>query len=146
MQFRDKLFQLRKNSGMTQAEMAESLNVSRQAVSKWEMGTAVPDVNNILSISRIFNVSVDYLVNDELETEEDSPVVKAAVGISKINYQYILLRVIIAFVVVSTVSIVGIITNSFASMAIFLIIIGCIFLIYYGMRLLMLFFSNRKKK
>ena len=145
MQFRDKLFQLRKKSGMTQAEMAESLNVSRQAISKWEMGTAVPDVNNILSISKMFNVSIDYLVNDELEAEEDSPVVKAASGIARITYQYILIRVIIAFCVVGAVSIVGIITHSFASMAIFLIIIGTIFLIYYGMRLLMLFFSNRKK-
>ncbi|QQR03292.1 helix-turn-helix transcriptional regulator [Enterocloster clostridioformis] len=131
---------------MTQAELAEILNVSRQAISKWEMGTAVPDVTNMMSLSKLFNVSVDYLVNDELETEEDSPAVKAASGITKINYQYILMRVIIAFCVVTSVSIVGIITHSFASMAIFLIIIGFIFLIYYGMRLLMLFFSNRKKK
>lgn len=71
MQFRDKLFKMRKKSGMTQAELAEILNVSRQAISKWEMGTAVPDVTNMMSLSKLFNVSVDYLVNDELETEED---------------------------------------------------------------------------
>ena len=40
MRFQDKLFQLRKKSGMTQAELAEALNVSRQAVSKWEMGVS----------------------------------------------------------------------------------------------------------
>lgn len=40
MQFRDKLFQLRKKSGMTQTELAEALNVSRQAISKWEMGVS----------------------------------------------------------------------------------------------------------
>lgn len=145
MQFRDKLFKMRKKSGKTQAELAEILNVSRQAVSKWEMGTAVPDVTNMMSLSKLFNVSIDYLVNDEIETEEDSPVVKAAFGIAKINYQYIILRIIIGFCVVLSVSVVGIITDSLASMAIFLMAIGFIFLIYYGMRLLMLFFSNRKK-
>ena len=51
MQFRDKLFQLRKRDGMTQAELAEAINVSRQAISKWEMGTAVPDVSNMLALS-----------------------------------------------------------------------------------------------
>lgn len=145
MQFRDKLFKMRKKSGMTQAELAEILNVSRQAVSKWEMGTAVPDIINMMSLSKLFNVSIDYLVNDEIETEEDSPTVKAAFGIAKINYQYIIMRIIIGFCVVVSVSIVGIMTHSFASMAIFLLTIGFIFLIYYGMRLLMLFFSNRKK-
>lgn len=146
MQFRDKLFKLRKKSGMTQSDLAEVLNVSRQAISKWEMGTAVPDVSNMLSISKTFDVSVDYLINDGFEAEEDSPIVKATIGVTKINYQYILIRIIIAFCIVSSISIVGLITHSFASMAIFLIIIGLIFLIYYGMRLLMLFFSNRKKK
>lgn len=146
MQFRDKLFKMRKKSGMTQAELAEILNVSRQAISKWEMGTAVPDVTNMMSLSKLFHVSIDYLVNDELETEEDTLTVKAASGIVKINYQYILIRVIIALCVTASISIVGIITHSFASMAIFLIIMGFIFLIYYGMRLLMLFFSNREKK
>ena len=43
MKFHDRLFQLRKKEGLTQAELAEKLNVSRQAISKWEMGTATPD-------------------------------------------------------------------------------------------------------
>ena len=81
MQFRDKLFQLRKKSGLTQAELAEKVNVSRQAISKWEMGTAVPDVQNMLALSRLFNVTVDYLVNDEMQSESDSPVIRATAAV-----------------------------------------------------------------
>lgn len=146
MQFKDKLFQLRKNAGLTQAELSETINVSRQAISKWEMGTAVPDVMNMLSLSRVFNVSVDYLVNDEMTDEYDALAVRATAAVFKLNYQYILVRVIIAVCVIAVVSIVGIVSRSFMGMMIFLSILGLIFLLYYGMRLLMLFFSNKKKK
>lgn len=144
MQFRDKLFQLRKRDGMTQAELAEAINVSRQAISKWEMGTAIPDVSNMLALSKLFNVSVDYLVNDEMESESDAPVVKATVAVLKINYQYILVRVIVAICMIAIVGIVGVITHSFASMIICLLVIGFVFLIQSVVRLLLLFFSNKR--
>ena len=144
MQFQDKLFSLRKRQGMTQAELSEAINVSRQAISKWEMGTAVPDVSNMLTLSRVFHVSVDYLVNDEMENESDAPVVRATAAVFKINYQYILLRVIVAIGITAVVAIVGIISHSFASMIICLLIIGFIFLLHSVFRLLMLFFSNRR--
>ena len=144
MQFQDKLFLLRKRQGMTQAELSEAINVSRQAISKWEMGTAVPDVSNMLALSRVFHVSVDYLVNDEMENESDAPVVRATAAVFKINYQYILLRVIVAIGIAAVVAIVGIISHSFASMIICLLIIGFIFLLHSVFRLLMLFFSNRR--
>ncbi len=144
MQFQDKLFSLRKRQGMTQAELSEAINVSRQAISKWEMGTAVPDVSNMLALSRVFHVSVDYLVNDEMENESDAPVVRATAAVFKINYQYILLRVIAAIGIAAVVAIVGIISHSFASMIICLLIIGFIFLLHFVFRLLMLFFSNRR--
>ena len=144
MQFQDKLFSLRKRQGMTQAELSEAINVSRQAISKWEMGTAVPDVSNMLALSRVFHVSVDYLVNDEMENESDAPVVRATAAVFKINYQYILLRVIAAIGIAAVVAIVGIISHSFASMIICLLIIGFIFLLHSVFRLLMLFFSNRR--
>ncbi len=83
MQFQDKLFLLRKRQGMTQAELSEAINVSRQAISKWEMGTAVPDVSNMLALSKVFHVSVDYLVNDEMENESDAPVVRATAQCSR---------------------------------------------------------------
>ena len=142
MQFQDKLFLLRKRQGMTQAELSEAINVSRQAISKWEMGTAVPDVSNMLALSKVFHVSVDYLVNDEMENESDAPVVRATAAVFKINYQYILLRVIVAIGIAAVVAIVGIISHSFASMIICLLIIGFIFLLHSVFRLLMSFFSN----
>lgn len=145
MQFNDKLLQLRKKAGLTQAELAEAVNVSRQAVSKWEMGTAVPDVENMLSLSKLFSVSVDYLVNDAMESELDAPVVKATAAIYKVSFQYILVRVIVAISIISVVAIVGVVTNSFASMMISLSVIGAILLIYFVVKLLVIFLSNRKK-
>ena len=108
------------------------------------MGTAVPDVSNMLALSKVFHVSVDYLVNDEMENESDAPVVRATAAVFKINYQYILLRVIVAIGIAAVVAIVGIISHSFASMIICLLIIGFIFLLHSVFRLLMLFFSNRR--
>jgi len=63
----EKLYQLRKNSGLSQEQLAEQLNVSRQAISKWESGTAVPESEKLIIISNYFGVSVDYLLKDEEE-------------------------------------------------------------------------------
>lgn len=74
MKFQEKLFQLRKKAGMTQNDLAEKLNVSRQAVSRWEMGTAMPDVDNLVTMSDLFGVSLDYLLKDEPSTvQQDVP-------------------------------------------------------------------------
>ena len=64
MIFSEKLQLLRKSKGLTQEEFAEQLNVSRQAVAKWEAGQAYPDVMNLIQISDMMNVTVDYLVKD----------------------------------------------------------------------------------
>ncbi len=64
MIFSEKLQIIRKNKGLTQDNLAEKLNVSRQAVAKWESGQAYPDISNLIQISNIFNVTVDYLVRD----------------------------------------------------------------------------------
>lgn len=55
----EKLYKLRKNSGLSQEQLAEQLNVSRQAISKWESGTAVPESEKLVAISNYFGVSVD---------------------------------------------------------------------------------------
>ena len=65
MIFSEKLQLLRKNKGYTQEEFAERLNVSRQAVAKWESGQAYPDIANLIQISNMMNVTVDYLVRDQ---------------------------------------------------------------------------------
>lgn len=64
MIFSEKLAVLRKNKGLTQEALAEKLNVSRQAVAKWESGQAYPDISNLIQISNLMNVTVDYLVRD----------------------------------------------------------------------------------
>lgn len=64
MKFHEKLYSLRKAAGMTQNDLAERLNVSRQAVSRWEMGTAMPDVDNLVAMSDLFRVSLDYLLKE----------------------------------------------------------------------------------
>lgn len=73
MKLSDKLITLRKENGWSQEDFAEKLDVSRQAISRWENGTALPDAQNILQISKLFNVTADYLLNDDYEGETDMP-------------------------------------------------------------------------
>ncbi len=65
MVFSQKLQILRKNKGLTQEALADTLGVSRQAVAKWEAGQVYPDIANLIAISDLMNVSVDYLVKDQ---------------------------------------------------------------------------------
>lgn len=65
MIFSEKLKLLRKNKGYTQEELAEQLNVSRIAVAKWEAGQTYPDIMNLIQISNIMNVTIDYLVKEQ---------------------------------------------------------------------------------
>lgn len=68
----DKIIELRKKNGLSQEELAEKMNVSRQSVSKWEGAQSVPDLNKIIALSKIFGVSTDYLLKDEIESPEFS--------------------------------------------------------------------------
>lgn len=68
----DKIISLRKKAGMTQEELAEALCVTRQSVSKWEGAQSVPDMDKILQLSRLFGVTTDYLLKDEMEDAEFS--------------------------------------------------------------------------
>lgn len=70
MIFADKLIQLRKKAGWSQEELAEQMDVTRQSVSKWEGAQAIPDIEKMLRLSRLFGVSMDYLVKDEIESDE----------------------------------------------------------------------------
>lgn len=63
----DKIIELRKKAGMSQDELAEQMDVSRQSVSKWESAQSIPDLNKILKLSQIFGVSTDYLLKDDFE-------------------------------------------------------------------------------
>lgn len=65
----DKIMNLRKQNGWSQEQLAEQLGVSRQSVSKWESGMSIPDLEKILKMSALFEVSTDYLLKDEIEKE-----------------------------------------------------------------------------
>lgn len=65
----EKITMLRKQNGYSQEEVAERLNVSRQAVSKWESGNTIPDLDKIIKLSELFNVSTDYLLKDDVVEE-----------------------------------------------------------------------------
>lgn len=82
MKLHEKIYQLRKRSGMSQEEAAGRLGVSRQAFSRWENGTAQPVANNILEISKLFGVTADYLLHDNYESDGDIPAVKE---VKKVN-------------------------------------------------------------
>lgn len=76
MKLSEKIIQLRKSNGWSQEDLAEKLNVSRQAISRWEGATAQPDATNILQLGKLFGVTTDYLLNDEYESDNDLPKVK----------------------------------------------------------------------
>lgn len=63
----EKIVLMRKKAGWSQEELAEQLKVSRQSVSKWELGASIPDLDKILRLSKLFGVSTDYLLKDEEE-------------------------------------------------------------------------------
>ena len=65
MKFEEKLISLRKKTGLSQEELAERIDVSRQAISRWELGSTLPDAPNLLKLSDLFGVSIDYLLRDD---------------------------------------------------------------------------------
>lgn len=69
MNFNNRLYQLRKQKGFSQEELANRLNVSRQTISKWEVGDSTPDMEKLIAISDLFNVSLDNLITGK----EDEP-------------------------------------------------------------------------
>ena len=89
MTFAEKLLRLRKREGLSQEALAEQLGVSRQAVSRWEQGTALPDGAKLLPCARIFSVSVDWLLDEELGWE-DQPAQATAKAPASRNWKWYL--------------------------------------------------------
>ena len=75
MDFNNRLYQLRKQKGLSQEELANKLNVSRQTISKWELGDSTPDMEKLATISDFFDVSLDELVmgKEPSQKEEATP-------------------------------------------------------------------------
>ncbi len=72
-QINERLKEMRLNAGMSQEELASKLNVSRQSVSKWETGDSLPDILKLKQLSKLYDVSIDYIVgNTEFDRKEDT--------------------------------------------------------------------------
>lgn len=71
MELKEKLVTLRKEKGLTQLAVAEKLGVSRQAISRWESGTALPSTDNIRCLSALYEVPIDYLLKEDSERKSD---------------------------------------------------------------------------
>ena len=93
-----KLQSLRKQTGMSQETLAGQLGVSRQAVSRWELDISLPETENIIKLAKIFNVSFDYLLNEEITTNiiDNKPVS---------NYNKIKITPLIAVEILFTIAI-----------------------------------------
>lgn len=70
MTFGEKLKSVRKQAGMSQEQLAEKLGVSRQAVTKWETDAGIPDIENIMAVSALFDISIDQLLSNEKGTRK----------------------------------------------------------------------------
>ena len=69
MNIGERIFEERKRKGLSQSELADLIGVSRQAVSKWESSTATPDLDKIVTLSKVFEISIDHLING---TDQDT--------------------------------------------------------------------------
>ena len=106
MSLAEKLVTLRKQKGLTQMDLAEQLNVSRQAISRWEVGAAVPSTDNLKVLGELYGVPVDYLLNDDTAVTkstreaEENPIEKESAQKRKYKPLLICIAVIAIAVVV----------------------------------------------
>lgn len=85
MNIGNRILQLRKKNGLSQEALAEKLNISRQAVSRWETGEAIPETEKIVQLSRIFRVSTDSLLMDEGEVVPETTQPAATEQLSQVT-------------------------------------------------------------
>ena len=77
MNFSEKLISLRRKAGLSQEQLAAQLDVTRQSVSKWESGSAVPELGKLIALSDLFGVTIDYLVKDTVTEPERAKTAEA---------------------------------------------------------------------
>ncbi len=133
MKFSEKIYLLRKEAGMTQSELPEALHVSRQSISKWEMGTAMPDMVNIIAISKIFLVSIDYLIHDDIEVRESQKKINLPSHNNKKKFTIVFFFIFLLLALLFW----GIRQNAVGTMILFLLIAGTALLIIFIIRLIM---------
>ena len=107
MKLDEKLVSLRKENGLTQLKVAEELDISRQAISRWESGVAMPSTENLRRLSKLYSVPLDYLINEDSEqparVEEDN-------GEKRKNRKWFSWLICMLLIVVAVAIIIGAIT------------------------------------
>ena len=78
MSLAKKMIELRKQNGLSQQDLADRLGVSRQAISRWETGAVQPLADSVRGLAQVFQVSTDYLLNDDLDTPTPPPTAQPA--------------------------------------------------------------------
>lgn len=141
MTLEKKLQTLRKKQSLSQEELASMVMVSRQAVSKWESGENIPDIENLLRLSKLYHVSIDYLLNDEAESEQEAPAIISAVKKEMkkrvvILLLVLLLSVITALCLANKYHITGLITGYLILIAFISLFLLVIILIHKVIRFL----------
>ena len=117
MKFNEKLIELRKKQGLSQEELGYKLNVTRQTISKWELGQTTPEMDKLVEISKIFNITVDELINNSEETAtintviEDQPIQDQPIKNDEKKEKKILI-ILVALLIVVIVAIGGITISS----------------------------------
>lgn len=119
MKLSEKLIKLRKEKKLSQEEFGNEINVSRQAVSKWENEETKPDIDKIQEIVKKFNVSYEYLLNDEIESEEVSKKDKVCQKSKRKTILKIILIVLIIYLLISAYKFIAftrfyLVANSFS--------------------------------
>lgn len=103
----EKIQKLRKSCGLSQLQLAEQLDVSRQSVSKWELNESVPDINKIVRLSELFSVSVDELLKEQYTSYVENVDTKSTIeDIVQMNYINSLIKIGIKTTILGTVLIV----------------------------------------
>lgn len=98
MTFGEKIQKLRKESGLSQEELSYQLDVSRQAISKWENDTAYPETEKIIRMSKLFNVTLDYLLNEETAVTDNRSTSDNLSGDKKTGKGYFRLIIVLFFI------------------------------------------------
>lgn len=121
----EKIQELRKANGLSQEALAEQLNISRQAVSKWESGYSKPSTQNLIHLAAIFNVRVDQLTNPDRHIELVLDVRKELAIMTKSKKSYIVWGSIalILFIVTFALALYGRISESFNERAVLVLVI-----------------------
>lgn len=104
MKFNERLIKLRKEKALSQEELGEKLNVTRQTVSKWELGQTTPDMDKLMEMAKLFNVTTDELLKETDEKEETKSTYESKQGPNKKNIAIIVILLVVLFALIAGIT------------------------------------------